>query len=187
MSTPTKSKIQHLNPATLKPYWRNPRKNDDAVAVVRQSIETYGFTSPIIVDAKNVIVAGHTRYKAAIQLNLTSVPVIVVDWDEAKCKSFRIVDNKTSEFSDWDDDALIKELREIGADDMQAYFQDFNLHEWLAESAGQGVTPVTPEQTKTAQAKQDERFAGQQQPDLVNVTCPHCLKEFGLSRTILEK
>ena len=48
----------------IKPYWRNPRRNDDAIGAVMQSIKQFGFNQPIILDADNVIIAGHTRYKA---------------------------------------------------------------------------------------------------------------------------
>ena len=63
----------------VKPYENNPRKNDDAVNEVAKSIETFGFKNPIIVDKNFVIIAGHTRLKASIQLGLTHVPVIVAE------------------------------------------------------------------------------------------------------------
>lgn len=49
----------------IKPYDNNPRKNDEAVKYVANSIKEFGFKVPIVIDKNNVIVAGHTRYKAS--------------------------------------------------------------------------------------------------------------------------
>ncbi len=99
----------------LKPYKNNPRKNDDAVDKVAQSIKEYGFKVPIIIDTNNEIVAGHTRYKASKQLGLKEVPCIVADdLNEQQIKAFRIADNKVSEFAEWDYELLEKEMEEIG-------------------------------------------------------------------------
>lgn len=63
----------------LIPYEKNPRNNDDAVEYVSNSIKEFGFKVPIIIDKNNVIVAGHTRYKASKKLNLDEVPCIIAD------------------------------------------------------------------------------------------------------------
>lgn len=106
----------------LVPYENNPRNNEDAVAKVAASIKEFGFRVPIIVDNKNVIVAGHTRLKAAKKLGLESVPVIRADdLTEEQVKAFRLADNKTSEFAEWDFDALKEELDEIADIDMSAF------------------------------------------------------------------
>ena len=72
-------KIELLDPNELKPYDKNPRLNDEAVEAVATSIREFGFRSPIIVDNDRVIIAGHTRYKAALRLGLKEVPVLVAD------------------------------------------------------------------------------------------------------------
>lgn len=101
----------------LIPYENNPRKNDKAVDIVAKSIKEFGFKVPIIVDKNNVIVAGHTRLKAAKKLGLTDVPVIVADdLNEDQIKAFRLVDNKTSELASWHDELLIQELMNIELD-----------------------------------------------------------------------
>jgi ParB-like chromosome segregation protein Spo0J len=61
----------------IAPYEANPRDNDAAVGAVAESIRTFGFRQPIVVDDSGVIVCGHTRYKAAQQLELKRVPVHV--------------------------------------------------------------------------------------------------------------
>lgn len=101
----------------LQPYENNPRKNDNAVPYVAESIKRYGFKVPIVIDKDGVIVAGHTRYLASIELGLKTVPCIVADdLNEEQIKEFRLVDNKTSEFAGWDFDMLETELQELDFD-----------------------------------------------------------------------
>lgn len=98
----------------IKPYDRNPRKNDIAVAAVAESISQFGFKVPVIVDADGIIVAGHTRYKAAKQLGMKTIPCIVADdLTEAQIKAFRLADNKTAELAEWDLDLLNNELLDL--------------------------------------------------------------------------
>ncbi len=66
--------IQYKKLKDIKPYEKNPRKNDDAVPYVLESIKEFGFKVPIIIDKDGVIVAGHTRYKAAVKLKMKEVP-----------------------------------------------------------------------------------------------------------------
>ena len=101
----------------LKAYEKNPRKNDNAVAPVAESIKEFGFKVPIIIDKDNVIVAGHTRLKAAKKLGMKTVPCIVADdLTPDQIKAFRLADNKVSEFVEWDIDLLTSELKEIDFD-----------------------------------------------------------------------
>ena len=110
-------KIIQINIEDLKPYENNPRVNDNAVDAVAASIKEFGFKVPIIVDQNSVIVAGHTRLKAAQKLGLTQVPVVVAnDLTEDQIKAFRIADNKTAELADWDFQKLEEELKNIKLD-----------------------------------------------------------------------
>ena len=98
----------------LKPYENNPRFNDDAVEYVAKSIKEFGFKVPIVLDKNNVIVAGHTRYKASMELGLKEVPCIVADdLNEEQIKAFRLADNKVSEQASWNYDLLDLELDDI--------------------------------------------------------------------------
>ena len=96
----------------IKPYEKNPRRNQP-VDLVAKSIKEFGFQNPIIVNKDNVILAGHTRYKAAQKLKLKEVPVIVADMSEDKQKAFRIIDNKLGEKADWDNYMLEIEFNDI--------------------------------------------------------------------------
>lgn len=107
----------------IKPYYNNPRDNAGAVPAVIESFKRYGFIKPIICDKDYVIIAGHTRYIAAFQLGLTQVPVVISEMDEEKAKLFRIADNKLAEKSEFDEDALIKELKGLEVpENLQAFF-----------------------------------------------------------------
>ena len=98
----------------LKPYEHNPRKNDKAVDALAQSIRTSGFRAPILIDENGVILAGHTRYKAAKKLGLKAAPCVIYhDMTENQKRAYRIADNKINELAKWDFDELDTELGEI--------------------------------------------------------------------------
>ena len=100
---------------SIIPYNKNPRKNNKAVKEVINSIKEYGFRQPIVVDEDMVIVVGHTRLLAAKQLKMSEVPVhIAKDLNEQQISAYRIADNKTNEFAEWDDALLIEELKTVG-------------------------------------------------------------------------
>ena len=110
----------------LKEYKNNPRINSNAIEPVAESIKLFGFKQPIVVDKNNVIVCGHTRYKAAIKLGLKSVPCVIADdLTEDEINAYRIADNKTAEFADWDFSKLEIELAAIDLD--MSVFGEFNL------------------------------------------------------------
>lgn len=96
------------------PYEKNPRKNTKAIDVVANSLKQYGFQQPIVVDANNIIIVGHTRYQAAKKLGMKQVPVLTAgDLTEKQVKAYRIMDNKSSEFAKWDDSLLMSELTDL--------------------------------------------------------------------------
>lgn len=106
------------------PYENNPRKNDEAVEFVANSIKEFGFKVPIIIDENNIIVAGHTRYKACKKLGIMEVPCVIADdLNEEQIKAFRLADNKVSEISEWDLELLDNELSEIDLDMEQFGFE----------------------------------------------------------------
>ena len=110
-------KIEERPIENVRPYERNPRKNAGAVEGVAESIRRFGFKQPIVIDRAGVIVAGHTRYQAALRLGLKTVPCVLADeLDEAAVRAYRILDNKLAEASYWDFDALRTELAELDFD-----------------------------------------------------------------------
>lgn len=122
--------MQVLNKSILdlKPYKKNPRNNDGAVEIVAKSIQSFGFKVPLVIDKNNVIVAGHTRYKAAMQLDLKEVPCIIADdLNEEEIKAFRIADNRVAEAAQWDNALLLDELDELKNMDFDIEITGFNL------------------------------------------------------------
>lgn len=119
-------KIVSKNPNSLVLYFKNPRKNENAVKPVMESIKEFGFKVPVVIDANDVIVCGHTRVKAAIKLGLAEVPCVVADdLTEEQIRAFRLADNKVAEFAQWDTDLLTEELNAIFDLDMSLFgFED---------------------------------------------------------------
>jgi hypothetical protein len=109
--------IELRPPGDITPYEHNPRHNDDAVDAVAESIRRFGFRQPIVVDADGVIVAGHTRWKAAKQIGLEKVPVYFAkDLTPEQARAYRLADNKTGELATWDWSALQAEVEALGDD-----------------------------------------------------------------------
>ena len=130
----------------IRPYERNPRLNEKAVDAVAASLAEFGFRQPIVVDGDGVIVAGHTRWKAAKKLGLAKVPVhVATDLSEAQIRAYRIADNKTGDLADWDLEILpieLAELRDEGFEMDLLAFDDEELAKLLSGDAGvkEGLT-----------------------------------------------
>jgi len=120
--------IEQVSISKIKPYPNNPRVNDKAVDPVLASIKRFKFRGAIQVDENYVIINGHTRYKAAQKLGMKTVPVEVIsDLTDDEIRAYRLADNKTGEFADWDMDKLLVELSEL--DNMDEFGFDINEEE----------------------------------------------------------
>lgn len=130
-------KIEPWDIDRIKPYEKNPRRNDKAVEAVANSIREFGFRQPIVVDAAGVIVVGHTRYKAALKLGLKTVPVhVAADLTPQQARAYRLADNRSAENAEWDVDLLpieLGELRDEGFDVKLVGFTDKELAEYLRD------------------------------------------------------
>ena len=126
-----KTDIEYLKIEDIIPYENNPRQNDGAVEGVKESIRQFGFKVPMVIDTNNVIVCGHTRYKASKELGLTEIPCIRADdLTDEQIKAFRLADNKVSEVAEWDLEKLSIELADIDDIDMSAFgFEDIDIED----------------------------------------------------------
>lgn len=153
-------KLETVKIDKIRPYKNNPRKNEEAVDSVVESIKQCSYVSPIVVDENYEILAGHTRYKALEKLGRKEIEVLVVDnlTEEQKTK-YRILDNKTNELAGWDWDKLDEELQLID-------FGDFDF----------GFTNPNDTDIDKLFEKLDEPLEKKKKV----ITCPHCGEEIVL-------
>lgn len=145
-------KIVNKKIEELTPYENNPRKNAEAVPFVAESIKTFGFKVPIVIDKDGVIVSGHTRYKAAKSLGLSEVPCVVADdLNDEQIKAFRLADNKVGEIATWDFEKLHIELDELEEIEMQ----DFGFY--LAGEEDDFENIFDPQEEKEEEAEEEKK------------------------------
>ncbi|WP_417851064.1 DNA modification methylase [Thalassoglobus sp.] len=139
-------RVEQWSLEKVTPYENNPRINAGAVESVANSIQEFGFRQPIVVDDAGVIIVGHTRFKAAQQLGLTTVPVHVANGlTEAQIKAYRIADNQTATIAEWDFDLLPLELTALGEMEFDLDLLGFSAEELtglMAEKTETGNTDV---------------------------------------------
>ena len=157
-------KVVEKKLSEIKPYENNPRNNDDAVQFVANSLKKFGWKQPIVIDKDGVIVAGHTRYRAALQLGMKTAPCVVADdLTEEQIKAYRLADNKTAEMAGWNFPLLDLELAEITTFDMADFgFTDFN-HDDIDDFF-----------ENTDNVEKEEK--------LHVITCPHCGERIVLTK-----
>jgi len=133
----SKIAAEYIDINILKPWDKNPRKNDHAVSEVVQSIERFGFSSPIIARrSDNVIIAGHTRWKAAKEIGLQEVPVRYMDLDIVDSQLLAIADNKLNERATWDDSLLEEIIQELSGEDLSGIgFDDNELQDIIDKAS----------------------------------------------------
>lgn len=128
--------FEHWPIERLIAYARNPRKNDHAVAQMAAVISEFGFRLPVVAKSTGELVDGHLRLKAARQLGLTTVPVVLADTlTDAQIKAFRLLANRSATWADWDEDLLRLELEDLSAMDFDLAltgFDESEIERWLA-------------------------------------------------------
>ena len=154
-------KIEYWPIDRLQPYERNPRRNEKAVPQMVASIREYVFTIPVLAKSDGLVIDGHLRLKAAIQMKLAEVPVIPCDtWTEAQVKAFRLMVNRSVAWADWDMDALALEFGDLKALNFDLSLTGFADWEtgW-AKPEGDGT--ATPEWTGMPDFEQQDKMAWQ--------------------------
>lgn len=159
-------KIEILPIISITPYARNPRRNEGVpVSKVKASLKEFGWQQPIVVDKDMTIVVGHTRYLAALELGMTEVPVHIADkLTPNQIRAYRIADNKTATFSDWDMDLLALEFDDLKAEGFDLDLTGFDADELAGiDLNGEPEEPESPDDFKEV----DEDIA-------TDHTCPKC-------------
>lgn len=136
MAEPKPLKIELWPIENLIPYEKNAKKHDPAqVAKIAKSLHQSGWDQPIVVDRHGVIIKGHGRRLAAMELGFKKVPVIVrSDLTEAQVKAARLADNRVAQ-GDYDLDLMREELSEL-ADQLEGIFDSKEL-EFLDADLGE--------------------------------------------------
>jgi site-specific DNA-methyltransferase (adenine-specific) len=140
--------LKTLSLGDIHPYERNPRINDKAVEPVMKSIQKDGYRARIIVDKDGVIIAGHTRYEAMKRLGWTEAEVwIADDMTPEQIADYRIRDNLTADFAEWDFSELEAEIEEMDLDFDMSEFEGFeDIQGGVSEPyTGQGATEYSEE------------------------------------------
>ena len=123
-------KVEEMNIDDIVPYKNNPREIPmESVQKVMKSIKEFGNNQPIVVDNDNVIVVGHTRWKALKQLGEKVVYVVKKDFKKNDAVAYRIMDNRSGEESKWDNKLLAAELSLLREEDFNLDLTGFNLTE----------------------------------------------------------
>ncbi len=152
--------IEYLDLNDITPYPYNPRDNEKAIPSVAQSIKTFGFLVPCVVDDDNILVAGHTRSEAAKLLGLTEVPCVrATGLTPEEINAFRLIDNKVSEQAEWNFELLAGEMQKL--EGMGLDFTEFGwtesevscLQDLVAADCLNAATLVQPEETATQQIR----------------------------------
>lgn len=158
----TRLRVEYKNIDSLQEYENNPRDNDAAVEAVAESIDLYGFKVPIILDGDGIIIAGHTRLKAAKRLGMEQVPCIVVDdLDAEQVKAFRLADNRVAEQASWDFEMLAEEIQALNLEQGLTGFAEWELEQVTASDDAESLD----EFFEDAQKKEKE-------PKFIQ--CPYC-------------
>lgn len=176
------TKLKKIKLSKIKPYNLNVRDNNKyAVQAVVESIKRYGYTNPIIVDEKNVIIAGHTRYLALKELNFDEVEVIVSKMSEDEAKEYRIVDNKTNELSQWDEKNLQFELREFEQRDYaQELFPEIKDNIKIQDTTEYDIDEKDFEriEKKLGEDFEEKMNKKTSSDNFLAIKCPHCGRTF---------
>lgn len=182
------TRVEKVKLSQVKPYWRNPRENTKAIEKVKESIKMYGYNQYIVTDEDLVIVAGHSRYKALIELGILEAPVIISKLDKEKAKEYRIADNKTNEYAEWNYGDLMVELRELqDIGNLQRIFNE-DLSKLIEGTVNDGkeFTAIGGDKIKEMNEEMNTRFediSGLAQSNIVDVTCPNCNHQFGINKS----
>lgn len=140
--------IEYIPIEEIREYENNPRDNDKAVDAVARSMKRFGVRSPAIIDRDNVLIAGHTRIRAAKKLGMTEFPCVYASGlSEDEIRAYRLADNKTAELAGWDYDKLCEEITALSTDGFDLNFTGFNEAEqfyYLDDAA----TPDKPDKSE---------------------------------------
>ncbi|MGI9398587.1 MAG: ParB/Srx family N-terminal domain-containing protein [Paracoccaceae bacterium] len=187
MTTIHAKDVKQMPVDELIPYDRNPNiHSSEQIIQLANSIREWGFTVPILIDEKEVVLAGHGRLFAAKSLNMKTVPCITATgWSDAQKKAYVIADNKLSEGSEWDSSLYFAELKEINNSGFDLSLIGFD--ESISLDFEPNLQPTTSftdvnegdiNKAETAMSDNMDRLTGDRSARGTEVMCPYCAETF---------
>ena len=151
---------------SIKAYRKNARTHSEAqIGQIMASLREFGWTNPVLISSKMVLIAGHARLEAARRLGMKEVPCITLDGlTDAQRRAYVIADNKLALNAGWNEDLLREELLELKSMDFDMDLLGFDPEEMADITLGRDVN----------QPEYDESAAD----DVEMITCPECGKSF---------
>lgn len=158
-----------LPPQVLSPYIHNARLHSEGqIKKIIKSILEFGWTRPVLIDENKMLLAGHGRVMAAIQLGIPEIPCLIIPHLSHEEKmAYILADNALAEEANWDEEALTKELlelKDLNIDiSLTGFDFDFEFEQEASQerlSSGRGAVEITPQDTSHT------------------YLCPHCDFQF---------
>lgn len=175
-SAPLQGKRMRLDINQVVPYWRNPRRlSNDAVEAVKNSIEQYGYSQPIVVDKDYTIIIGHTRYAALRRMDQTEIDVTVAEHlTPIQVKQLRVIDNRSGEYAFWDFDKLQEEVANTDSELLAELFPEILSELHNAEQASGPTVEWGPGEGGDVEEEDPFRNVDYNTP----FVCPSCFHEW---------
>lgn len=168
---------------TIYEYAGNARDNEETVKALKKAIRKYGFNQPIVVDGRGIIVKGHSRFKAALELGLDKIPVIISEKSDEINRADRLADNMIHDLTDWDEDALRAEVRDIQDPINEILGEEFSTStEYRPAAAGKEVTNGA---VQSARDKMTGKIASR--AVMLKYTCPECHETIFIDKKAVER
>jgi len=181
-----RDKIEYIDIKKLKVYEKNnKRHSEEQINLLMENIKRFGFTTPLLINNDNLIIAGHGRLEAGKKLGLKKLPIIRIDdLTEEEERLLRLADNRLTELGEWDWEAINKELEELFDLDINTEITGFELDNIEEEIFTPNYNPnignneVTEDIIKKTESQLSDLSNNQNKPTSRKIICPHCLKEF---------
>ena len=181
-------KIVYKDINSLKPYKKNARFNENAIAKVAESIKMFGFKNPCVIDKNDVLIVGHTRWASAKQLGLKKVPCIIADdLTPEQVKAFRLVDNRTSEFASWNYDLLQQELESLDVDLSDFEFPDLTYEDTMSADELESILDDNNDATDYGNKGVDSLPVERKEEYKVEITCKNQTEQESLYYELVKR
>ncbi len=164
----------------IKPYENNPRHNEATIALLVRMIQEVGFNVPIVLDKNYVIVKGHSRYAAATQLGISEIPCIISQNSKEDIAKDRLIDNKLSELSKWDDEKLRIEVRDL----------DYEIPELGISFETKEIETLDVKDKDIAKAQDrlvDNKELAEEKKEYLEIICSKCGESFYVDSAEVER